>query len=295
MSCYLNLCVFLVFAYCFLVQATPEDLTYYFKSKHHHAGVPLKNHDVHDNIEHVESVFDRTKKTVVLIHGWKDNHNSNFNNEISEAIFNSSDANVIVVDWSVQAGKTYIRAKNSVPNVGNYCATFLSQLLDILDYPLEYITVVGFSLGAHVSGIVGKHFEGSLPLIIGLDPARPLIQLNTTSALHSEDAKYVQIIHTDAGSAGVQVSLGDSDFYPNGGNNQLGCSINGCDHNRAWVYFAESIRNNQFLAQQCHNFEEYSSHNCYGHHALMGGLDVDVSIKGTYYLITNEHSPFGRG
>lgn len=36
------------------------------------------------------------------------------------------------------------------------------------------------------------------------------------------DAKYVQVIHTNAGILGMQYQVGTADFYPNGGIRQPG-------------------------------------------------------------------------
>lgn len=54
--------------------------------------------------------------------------------------------------------------------------------------------------------------------ITGLDPAYPLYyDLGDNEELNKNDAKFVDIIHTDKGICGGPISTGHADFYPNGG------------------------------------------------------------------------------
>ena len=41
--------------------------------------------------------------------------------------------------------------------------------------------------------------------------------------LDESDARYVDVIHTDAGFYGTDRRGGHTDFYPNGGSHQPGC------------------------------------------------------------------------
>lgn len=54
--------------------------------------------------------------------------------------------------------------------------------------------------------------------ITGCDPAYPLYyDTADNEELNKNDAKFVDIIHTDAGVLGGPTSTGHADFYPNGG------------------------------------------------------------------------------
>lgn len=68
------------------------------------------------------------------------------------------------------------------------------------------------------------HITPFLFLLPGLDPAGPLFS-STHSAvrLDPSDARFVDVIHTDARRWGIEEPCGHIDFYPNGGENQLGC------------------------------------------------------------------------
>lgn len=63
-----------------------------------------------------------------------------------------------------------------------------------------------------------------LPRITGLDPALPgFVTLDKDSKLDAGDAKFVDIIHTNAFMQGKVEQSGDVDFYVNGGAIQPGC------------------------------------------------------------------------
>lgn len=58
---------------------------------------------------------------------------------------------------------------------------------------------------------------------IGLDPAGPFYNI-VQKTLSSNDARFVDIIHTDYGLIGVGRTTGTVDFFPNNGRNpQPGC------------------------------------------------------------------------
>lgn len=60
-----------------------------------------------------------------------------------------------------------------------------------------------------------------------MDPAGPLFHITSEDdKLDAGDAEFVQVIHTCAGWFGYPYSLGDADYWPNGGSAiQPGCGI----------------------------------------------------------------------
>lgn len=68
----------------------------------------------------------------------------------------------------------------------------------------------------------------------GLDPAFPLYMFSSPSArLSANDAKFVDVIHTDGGVLGFPWPLGHADFFPNGGIPlQPGCAKQELSKNR---------------------------------------------------------------
>lgn len=94
----------------------------------------------------------------------------------------------------------------------------------------DNIHILGHSLGAHIAGFVGSNLDGKIARITGMDPARPDFEAPHLRApkdrLDTSDAKFVDVIHTCAGTAGFVRPLGHVDFYPNGGSfRQPGCPI----------------------------------------------------------------------
>ena len=102
---------------------------------------------------------------------------------------------MIFVDWSLGSSTiNYIAARNRVNLVGPLVAQYLDFLHENGALNFSRLTVVGFSLGAHIAGITGKNVRrGRINTIIGLDPAGPLFDSNNPSTrLAITDADYVE-------------------------------------------------------------------------------------------------------
>lgn len=207
----------------------------------------------------------------------------------------------------------YINAVQNGPRIGRYIARFLRFLVKA-GLPIKNIHLVGFSLGAEVAGLAGKTMREwgmFLPRVTGLDPAFPLYLLGDPSnRLSSNDAQFVDVIHTDGGVLGNPYPLGDADFYPNGGRPlQPGCAeqgitknrwlsaIVGCSHQRAWEYFVESLRRPYtFLSDKCEisNVAKRRTGECEPTVKAYMGMSADTRLRGNFYLSTNSEKPFGR-
>ncbi|KAB0794163.1 hypothetical protein PPYR_13783 [Photinus pyralis] len=137
------------------------------------------------------------------------------------------DYNVLSLDWSSLAVfPWYSAAANNTRIVGRVLAKFLKFYDASGELPLENVHVVGFSLGSHVAGFASRILNGRMGRITALDPAFPEFPLDDKSQIITkEDAGYVDVIHTDSGGYGIPISIGHSDFYPNGGRfMQPGCT-----------------------------------------------------------------------
>ena len=154
-----------------------------------------------------------------LVHGWLNNGDHFLNTDGTREYLRNGEFNVIVVDWGMGAQtNNYIHARNRVGDVGRSLANIIDFMNQSFNLSFEDITVVGFSLGAHVAGIAGKTVRrGRINTIIGLDPAGPLFDINRVDTrLDYRDAQYVEIIHSNGQFSGFRLPMGHADFYPNG-------------------------------------------------------------------------------
>ncbi|XP_012059377.1 PREDICTED: phospholipase A1-like [Atta cephalotes] len=243
------------------------------------------------------SNFDPTKPTRIITHGWKSSGSSESCILIRDAYLQISDYNIIIIDWSAISNMSYISASRSVTVIGQYVATMIDFLVKNGMNSWE-TKVIGHSLGAHIAGIAAYNASSDIGYVVGLDPALPGFRSSESgSRISKNDASYVEIIHTNGGWLGYFTAIGDIDFYPNGGQKQVGCGVDlggSCSHSRSYQYFAESITSHiGFLGRSCDSFSKFKSGLCNNTHAsIMGGHKSLFRPSGTYYLVTNPSSPF---
>ncbi|XP_021707253.1 lipase member H [Aedes aegypti] len=250
------------------------------------------------------SNFNPAHPTRFTIHGWNGNGNDGMNSRTRDELLALGDFNMITVDWSVAAvTPNYISARNAVGPAGFGVGRLIDRLIELTGANVNNIYVIGFSLGAHVAGNAGKHFNGRINTIIALDPAGPLFSAGQSDAVSPQDGLYVETIMTNAGLLGANEPLGQSNFYPNGGRNQPGCGVDiggGCAHGRAPAFYIESLRSSvPFRSTRCASHDEVLGGVCTpsGPDANMGGQPSNFGrgVQGIYFLTTNDASPFARG
>ncbi|KAL0851368.1 hypothetical protein ABMA28_007184 [Loxostege sticticalis] len=235
---------------------------------------------------------------VVIVHGFQNNGNSPMNPQIRDAFLHVADVNVIVVDWSAAAAgppQNYGRAVRNVPDVGRHLGNFLTWLIRDFGGNWNNVHLVGFSLGAHVVGVAGRHAAGTPARVTGLDPAGPQWE-NHNDRLRTNAGRYVEAIHTDGRAYGIMNPSGHADFYPNGGRRyQPGCRFMNiaCSHGRVTELFASSVRhNNRFVGRRCVNLWEAELSTCNGATLVMGGANINKSGSGLFGLRTGSQWPF---
>ncbi|XP_077504439.1 pancreatic lipase-related protein 2-like [Amblyomma americanum] len=257
--------------------------------------------------------FSRPKDLVILVHGYTQNVNSTWMHELKEALLKEKDCNVIIVDWGRGCrSPKYLTAVGNTALVGRQISLLVQRLAKLFRGAVtaDRVHLVGFSLGAQVSGFCGRHFKKEtgkkLARISALDAARPLFEQSDVY-VSRKDAVFVDAIHTSSGWTVLQKALGMSkpyghvDFFPNGGRNQPGCGglleID-CDHGRAPIYYIESIKYRhqcRFLSYKCEGGKEaFRSGRCKpgAPDSEMGYYSLQARGRGLQFLTTNEESPF---
>ncbi|XP_065094633.1 phospholipase A1-like [Ochlerotatus camptorhynchus] len=282
------------------------DVSFVFFSRENDSGATFRLSDI-QNVD--ESSFDASRPTRVIVHGWMNHRDSPLNVQIRKTYLSGWDYNVIVVDWSSCAGRmNYIAAAACVKTVGEIVGRMLWQLRTSKRLLLDDVYVIGHSLGAHVAGVSGKTVgRARLSTIVALDPALPLFSgWHKDNRVDKDDAKYVEVIHTNGGLLGFLEPIGTADFYPNGGVVQPGCGINFagiCAHSRAWELFVESLIEPEeyLMATQILSIGNlpfiggYNTNNTNNNKlAKMGGnpSNSNGQADGLYYMITSDTSPY---
>lgn len=184
--------------------------------------VTINDQDVHYKL-------DVSKPLLFLTHGWTDNVNRTWVKDIVGDYVTYIGGNICAVDWSRLALVEYNLAARNTPKVGRYLAKFVKFLLK-QGFSMDQLTLVGHSMGAHISGIAGAALDGAVPMIVGLDPAGPSFTrpflVSTDRRLDKSDALFVQAVHTDKNIIGTSTNVGHQDFYTNNGASpQPGCEF----------------------------------------------------------------------
>ncbi|MFB2933881.1 hypothetical protein ACE1B6_01245 [Aerosakkonemataceae cyanobacterium BLCC-F154] len=201
--------------------------------------------------------IDPNAQTYVIVHGWNNTGGNAANNYQPTAWMTDhaqtlrqreSNANIILVDWEDGArSRWYFPSANNTQNVGNQLAAYLR---DISVNP-EYTSVIGYSLGAHVTGFTGSAYRQltgrSISQIIGLDAAGPAFEGKSASdRLDPTDASRVVNLHTSV-VFGYDDPLATLDLYPNKNDwFQPGQRSFIDNHSYAHILFSELLEGNSF-------------------------------------------------
>lgn len=144
----------------FLNGVNENYVKYFFHSKN--------INEIQFNRKNISAIsIDPALQTVFLIHGWLQSYLSPMPQTLKTAYLATTNVNIIIVDWSVTAINGYSVARFSVNRIGTIIGVLLQEMLQMFSLDLNNIGLVGYSLGAHVAGVVGKMFNGSIDHIIG--------------------------------------------------------------------------------------------------------------------------------
>lgn len=247
------------------------------------------------------AVYDITKQTKVVIHGFKDSSQSALPQELGHAYSDKKMFNVLLLDAEAVLNQGYIECVHNARFIGKRLANLLANLEDY-GANAEDFHLIGISLGAHIAGWTGKYFQQfkkrRLGRITGLDPAGPCFSYAySDQRLDKTDANYVDVIHSNRLVQGVIEPLGHADFYLNGGGpTQPGCVMPTCCHLRAAEVYAESIRTpKSFVGVRCKNWKYFMANACDKDDYAVLGYGSSTTTRGQFHLRTTGSSPFGLG
>ncbi len=228
-----------------------------------------------------------------------------FHRQVSRNLIFQFISSRIFVDWSVGSQTiNYIAAANRVETVGFFTASYLNWLLELQRIDYNRVHVIGFSLGAHIAGFIGKNTGRNLHTIIGLDPAGPLFsERNPDGRIDANDAQYVECHHTNGPTllvvgAGIGAAICQADFFPNGGESQPGCLTNTCSHLRAVDYYVESIIDNGFHSTRCASVRDANRERCTNEGGVWPSGEPsnhNRTLRGIFHYSTNRRYPFAVG
>lgn len=198
----------------------------------------------------------------------------------------------------------YNVARTRVTEVAKVVGNFINFLHEHDGLKYETLTLIGFSLGAHIVGLAGRLVNGEVNKVIGLDPAGPLFDVNDPdNRLSSNSAKYVECIHTGF-FLGIKDPICQVDFYINSGSKQPGCETQKgvdfppCSHSRVLSIYIESLMNPKaFYGYRCEDLNGALMKKCVGSPgAFVNDPENEVNkVSGIFHVSTNEVSPFGQG
>ncbi|XP_013194733.2 pancreatic triacylglycerol lipase [Amyelois transitella] len=240
------------------------------------------------------SNYNNGRRTIVLIHGWRDSPISDSMVALIPAFLAAEDLNVFVVDWTAASDSiNYPVVLSNAVESGRAIGHFINWLNEATgSSPVQY-HIVGHGLGGHQAGIAARTVVGDVAYVTGLDPSM-VGWINHSDRFSPNDGSYTEVIHTNCGVNGYISDLAQVDFYPNGGESMPGCDSHACDHARSYFYFAESITTGGFTGRQCVNYLAAVLQTC---NVLpgtlqMGGLRPKYGSSGVYLVWTNAAPPF---
>nr|CAI5830414.1 unnamed protein product [Callosobruchus analis] len=229
--------------------------------------------------------IDKDNPLKVVIHGWQSTG----------------------VDWSNHSKRNYLHSARATKKVGETVAEFILNTLGSDAAKLDYVHIIGHSLGAQVAGFAGKHIYLTTGRKVGritaLDAAGPLfeipIKLPTTRRVSKDDAKYMEGIHTNVGFLGFLAPFADADYFINfGGPIQPGCrEINifdafVCSHGKSYVIYNNTITSKNYIGIQCSDPLRAISSLCNNNKRVVMGEHSSLGIIGQYFVRVNaENQP----
>lgn len=106
--------------------------------------------------------------TYFVIHGWTENWELAWVQDILKSLLKYTGGNVCGVNWRVLAKPDILIAERNAELVGAHLAKFITYLQQKIRIQPSSVHLVGHSLGAKVSAECGTHLNGKLGSIFGI-------------------------------------------------------------------------------------------------------------------------------
>lgn len=97
----------------------------------------------------------------ILIHGWNADKDHMAMEPVRDAYLKTN-RSVFIVDWQALAYLPYGVTRPLVTRIGERIGSILRPVLESLNISPQDVHLVGHSLGAHISGIIGRKFNGEI-------------------------------------------------------------------------------------------------------------------------------------
>ncbi|BES99871.1 Hypothetical protein NTJ_12689 [Nesidiocoris tenuis] len=268
------------------------------------------------------------RSCTLIIHGFASSGSVPWTVSLEEALIDSEDTEVVIVDWSPGAsGPNYFQAVANTRVAAALVAKFLQKMIQKEVCDASKLHLIGQSLGAHLASYVATDVT-NIAEITGLDPAQPWFENNdNVTHLDQSDAEFVQIVHTNvlpfwpSFGLGFSKPSGHVDFYINGGAVQPECTSNGyyqkirnylsdrvtsviewlaCSHSKAQEYYIEALKR-PFSCRYTGipwNPDDKDPPSLRGHRCRfascqqIGRLTKHLPARGTFYVFSNYTDPF---
>ncbi|XP_055919852.1 pancreatic triacylglycerol lipase-like [Eupeodes corollae] len=259
------------------------------------------------NLDDAKSILQHPKfihkHTTLFLHGFNNTRQNNSTKLLASSYLKRNSSNFLNIDWEKLSRVEYITAQQNVLKISPRIADFI---INLFQYGLEEnnLNLLGNSLGSLGVGVIARNVverSNGFRMISRMTLFDP-----SNEETHGEFimppidktvAKFVDVIHTDAGGIGTTNSVGHVDFWPNNGTAlQPGCPDKKlrrlCSHRKATAYWAESVRygsSKSMLAFASGNYDTLLNDGLdnYNNSAVLMGIDCNWSARGDYYLQYN--------
>lgn len=113
-----------------------------------------------------DPTFNKSLTSMFYIHGWRENFITNSTQTVVNAYKKLNTQNIVVIDWSYYnpAGGDYGAAVNNMITIGRLLGPSFGAASKQSLISLNRTHIVGFSLGAHMAGLIGKTVDKGLKI-----------------------------------------------------------------------------------------------------------------------------------